>query len=177
MLKLAHILGSLPRAANTMGGILLLLLVFVIGYDVIGRKFFDTGSTVLQELQWHLHGAALMLGFGAAYLRDAHVRVDLVREGFTMRRKLWLEAAGIVFFLIPYIGFLFYFSLDFAHRAFLSGEGSVGGTGLPHRWIVKSFLAIGFALTLLSALSVLLRCLAGLKGGGEAPPPPFLDDL
>jgi len=176
MLKLAHAFAFLPRHAHTFGGWLLFLLALVIGYDVVGRKFFDTGSTLLQEVQWHLHGAALMLGFGATYLRDAHVRVDLLREGFRPRAKIWLEAAGIVLFLIPYIGFLFYFSIDFAHRAWLSGEASVGGGGLSHRWVIKSFLGIGFALLVLAAISVLLRCIHGLRSPSVAPPSPFLDE-
>ena len=177
MEKLADAFGVLPRYAHMFGGWLLLLLALVIGYDVVGRKFFTTGSTVLQEVQWHLHGAALMLGFGATYLRDAHVRVDLLRESFRPRPKLWLEAAGIVVFLIPYIGFLFYFSLDFAHRAWVTGEGSPGGGGLPHRWVIKSFLAIGFALVIMAAISVLLRCINGLKSGSTAPPSPFVEEI
>ena len=82
----------------------LLPLVLVIGYDVVGRKFFETGSVVLQDLQWHLHGAALLLGFGHAYLKDAHVRVDLLREHFSPAVKARLEIAGIVMFMVLYLG-------------------------------------------------------------------------
>jgi TRAP-type mannitol/chloroaromatic compound transport system permease small subunit len=177
MLKISEAFGALPRAMNVVGAWMLLMLALVIGYDVIGRKFFNTGSTLLQEVQWHLHGAAMMLGFGAAYLRDAHVRVDLVRSGFTMRRKIWLEAAGIILFLIPYIGFLFYFSLGYAHRAWVTGEASVGGGGLSHRWVIKSFLGVGFFLIVLAAISVLLKCIHALRSRENNPPSPFLDDL
>jgi len=176
MLKIANAAALLPRALHALGAWFLLLLALVIGYDVVGRKFFDTGSTLLQEVQWHLHGAAMMLGFGAAYLRDAHVRVDLIRSTLPMRAKIWLEACGILLFLIPYIGFLFYFSIDYAHRAWITGEGSVGGGGLSDRWVIKSFLGIGFFLVILSAISILLRCIDALKTGGPAPRSPFLDD-
>lgn len=162
MTSLARLFAALPRAGHAFGGWLLLLLALVIGYDVVGRKFYNTGSIRLQDLQWHLHGAAMMLGFGAAYLRDAHVRVDLFRENFPDRTKIWLETFGIVAFLIPYVSALAWFSIDYAMRAFVSGEGSVGGAGLPNRWIIKSFLFIGFSLVILSAVSVLLRCVAYL---------------
>lgn len=173
---IARLLAIPPRWGHAAGGWLLLVLAFVIGYDVVGRKFFNTGSTLLQELQWHLHGAAMMLGFGAAYLKDAHVRVDLLRERFAPRTKIGLEAVGLVVFLVPYLGFLCYFSVDYAQRAWVTGEGSVGGGGLPHRWIIKSFLAIGFALVVLAALSVLARCLEALGTGGKTPPSPFARD-
>ncbi len=159
----ADILARPCHWANRLGGWLLFALAMVIGYDVVGRKFFDTGSVVLQDLEWHLHGAALLFGFGHAYLRDAHVRVDLVREHFSPVAKLRLEIAGIMIFMIPYLSALTVFGIDYAARAYVSGEGSASGGGLSHRWIIKSVLPIGLALTVLSAVSVLLRCLCQLR--------------
>ncbi len=163
MTQLARLFAFLPRLAHNFGAWLLLLLAFVIGYDVVGRKFYNTGSVMLQDLEWHLHGAALLLGFGAAYLKDAHVRVDLVREGFADRTKLKLEIAGIVFLMLPYCGLLCWYSIDYAMRAYLTNEGSVSGGGLKHWWIIKSFLTIGFGMTVLAAISVLLRCVEALR--------------
>lgn len=162
-MRLVHYLTVLPHAAHRLGGWLLFLLAFVIGYDVIGRKYFNTGSIRLQDLEWHLHGAAMMLGFGAAYLRDAHVRVDLVREGFSVRTKAWLELVGVIFFLIPYCGFLIWFSLDYVVRAYVSSEGSVSGAGLPYRFIIKTFLTIGFSLVVLSAMAMAVRLIGWIR--------------
>jgi len=47
---------------------------------MIGRQFFNVGSTRLQELEWHFFVAVVMLGLGHTYLRDAHVRIDIVRD-------------------------------------------------------------------------------------------------
>ncbi len=164
MLALAEALARPVLWANRLAGWLLLLLAFVIGFDVVGRKFFDTGSALLQDLEWHLHGAAMLLAFGAAYLRDAHVRVDLIRDRLRARAKARLEVLGILLFLLPYLTVLLLFGLDYAARAFETQEGSVGGSGLPSRWIIKAFLPLGFALVLLSAVSVLLQCLLFLSG-------------
>jgi len=175
MTRLAQLFAAAPRVAHVFGGWLLLLLAFVIGYDVVGRKFFNTGSILLQDLEWHLHGAALMLGLGYAYLCDAHVRVDLFRDGFSHRTKIILEIFGIVAFLLPYVAVLIWFSIFYVWRAWETGEGSVGGAGLGHRWVIKSFLTIGFTLVLLSALSVLTRCFKVLRTGGESESP-FIHD-
>ena len=166
-MRLARVFAALPLAAHRLGGWLIFVLAFVICYDVVGRKFFNTGSIRLQDLEWHLHGAAMMLGFGAAYLRDAHVRVDLVREGFSPRTKAWLELFGIVFLLVPYCGLLVWFSLDYVGRAYVSGEGSVSGAGLPYRFFIKAFLTIGFSLVVLSALAMALRLIEWIKSPRE----------
>jgi TRAP-type mannitol/chloroaromatic compound transport system permease small subunit len=171
MTKLAYLLALPAFHARRLGGWLLLLLALVIGYDVIGRKFFNTGSVVLQDLEWHLHGAALLLGFAAAYVNDAHVRVDLFRERLRPRTKVKLELFGIVTFLIPYIAALTYFAVAYAHRAFVTGEGPVGGAGLPQRWIIKSVMVVGFVLILLAAMSVLLRCIQALRPGSRTDSP------
>lgn len=165
----ANALRRVADGANMAGGWLLLLLALVIGYDVVGRKFFNTGSVVLQDLEWHLHGAAIMLGFGGAYFHDAHVRVDLLRDRLADRWKVRLEIGGILLFLIPYLVMLILFGVDYAHRAFATGEGSVGGGGLDHRWVIKAFLPLGLGLVVLSGLGVLLQCLDYLRGGPSRP--------
>lgn len=153
-------------------GLLLLVLVAVILYDVIGRKFFATGSIFLQELEWHLHGAIAVLGFGHAYVRNAHVRIDVFSARMTARTRLRLEAAAIVLLLLPFMALVIWFGTDFAWRSFVRGEGSAGGLGVPHRWVIKSAVPLAGVLTSLGALSVLLRVIVALRRPG-APGDPW----
>ena len=164
MLKLAHILDRICVYAARFAGLLLLVLTAVIIYDVIGRKFFNTGSVALHELEWHLHGAIAVLGFGYAYTRNAHVRIDIFHQGFTERAKLKLEIAGIVLLLTPFLLAVLWFGYDFAWRSFVRGEGSSGGLGLDHRWIIKSAVPLSAVLALCGAWSVVLRAVAVLQG-------------
>ena len=164
--RAATLLAAPAELAGRIGGWLLPLLAAVIVYDVVGRKFFSTGSSVLQELEWHLHGAALLLAFGFCYLRDAHVRIDLIRGTMGERAKLRLEIVGVALFLVPYMLLLIWYGYDFALRAFMRGEGSTGGVGLPMRWIIKSFVPLGAALMLLAGLAIFLRCFVRLRSRG-----------
>ncbi len=143
-------------------GALLLVLAAVIIYDVIGRRFFATGSFKLQELEGHLHGGIAVLAFGYAYLKDAHVRIDIFVDRIGERRRLWMEFFAICLFLLPFMALLFWFGYDFAERAFVRGETSSGGVGLTNRWIIKSAIPLAALLTILGGLSVALRCLAAL---------------
>lgn len=150
-------------------GLLLFLLMAVILYDIIGRKFFSTGSVALQELEWHLHGAIAMLGFGYAYTRNAHVRIDIFYQSFSQRFKLKLEIVGIVCLLTPFLLVMLWYGFDFAQRSFVRGEGSQGGLGLDHRWIIKSVVPLSALLALFGAWSVVLRAVATLRGACPSP--------
>jgi TRAP-type mannitol/chloroaromatic compound transport system permease small subunit len=144
-------------------GLMLLVLTAVIIYDVIGRRFFATGSFKLQELEWHLHGAIAVLAFGYAYLKDQHVRIDIFAHRMSERTRLWLELLAILVFLVPFMLLLFWFGYDFAERSFIRGETSNGGLGLSHRWIIKSAIPAAALLALLGGLSVALRIVVALR--------------
>ncbi len=144
-------------------GLMLLVLTGVILYDVVGRRFFATGSFKLQELEWHLHGAIAVLAFGYAYLKDVHVRIDILAHRMSRGARLRLELIGILAFLVPFMALLLWFGLDFTIRSFVRGETSNGGIGLSHRWIIKSAIPVSAAVTLLAGLSVALRCLVALR--------------
>lgn len=169
MLKTAHIFERICTYAARVSGLLLLVLTAVVLYDVIGRQFFNTGSVALGELQWHIHGAIVMLGFGYAYTRDAHVRIDILAVNFSETLKLKLEIAGIVLLLTPFLLIVLWYGYDFTYRAFIRSESSSGGLGLDHRWIIKSVIPISTIITFLGAWSVVLRMIVAIQGGLENP--------
>jgi TRAP-type mannitol/chloroaromatic compound transport system permease small subunit len=136
---------------------LALPLAAVIIFDVITRRFLVLGSTKLQEAEWHLHAVLFMFCVGFAYIVNAHVRIDLLRDKLSNRSKSWIEVIGCAVFAIPYVALLLVLSIDAAYDSYLVGEGSSAGTGLPHRWIIKSCMSVGFLLLLLACISVLLR--------------------
>lgn len=133
-------------------------------FDVVTRRFLVLGSTKLQEFEWHMH--VVLFGFliGFAYLKDAHVRIDLVRERLSERTQWWIELLGCLVFLLPYCALVIYYSYDFALRSYLTDEISASATGLTHRWIIKSVIPIGFGLLGLGGIAVVLRKVVELFG-------------
>ena len=163
--------------AARFAGLLLIALTAVIMYDVIGRRFYNTGSVALQELQWHLHGAIAVLGFGYAYTRNAHVRIDIFHRNFGAAAKLRLEVLGIALLLTPFMLAVIWFGYDFTARSFARGEGSTGGLGLSNRWIIKSAVPVSAALALCGAWSVALRAIDALRSGDTGQSPYVKDGL
>lgn len=150
-------LACLVNGAGRASCWLFLPLMFLIVFDVIGRRFLSLPTIMLQELEWYLHGILLLLTLGYAYLADAHVRIDVIAQRFSPRTRTLIEIAGICLFLVPYLGVLLYLSIGFAWHAFETGEASSAAQGLGGRWIIKAFLPAGFLLTLLAGIVILRR--------------------
>ncbi len=145
-----------------LGAWLSIPLIFIIIFDIVTRRFLVLGSTKLQEMEWHLHAALFLLALGFGYLRNSHVRIEVVRERFSQLWKARLEVIGVSLFLLPYAALVIWFGIDFAQRSFSMNEVSSALTGLTHRWIIKSFVPIGMFLLLLAGVAVLLRNVAYL---------------
>lgn len=166
---LSRLIDRLLAFFATFGGWLGLALVIVVCYDVITRYFGvpkPTGlnSTMIQEFQYWLHSGLIVFAIGYAYVRNAHVRIDLLRERFSNRTKYLVETIGISIALIPYSVIGFYLSWPFVQQSFISGEISKSQTGLSNLWIVKAGLLFLFGLLLLAAISQLIKSVAGLRG-------------
>ena len=135
--------------------------------------FFD--STLLQELEWHSHTVLFTLVLGFGYIWNTHVRVDLVRENLSFRKKAWLEFIGLTIFLVPFTCVIIYFSAMYAIDSWAfnrfegcawwqCGEISMSLVGMSHRWIIKGILTFGLVVALLAGIAVWLQLLIILFG-------------
>jgi len=190
LLAASRVINRFQSAVGRTAAWLLIPMMLVIIIDVITRKFgllnttqeflMNSGmtgsadfvdtyltSTKFQELEWHLHAALFLLCLGFGYVKNSHVRIEIIREKFDVRTKAWLEVTGIVIFIVPYTYLLFRYGLNFASRSFELNEVSAALTGLSHRWIIKSFVPIGMLLLFIAAMGVLLRNLVFLFGTPE----------
>lgn len=139
-------------------------LIVVIVFDVTLRNWFVIGSTKLQELEWHLHGALFLLALGWAYNHNAHVRIELLSEHWRPRKKAAVEFIGCCLFLLPYITAVIWFGLDYVAYSIEYNEASPSATGLPDRWLIKAAIPIGFAGLGCAAISKLLQAFVFLFG-------------
>ncbi|NIO43906.1 MAG: TRAP transporter small permease subunit, partial [Burkholderiales bacterium] len=147
---------------------LFIACTLVIAFDVLSRKFGfqmpGMGSTRLQELEWHIHTALFSFWLGAAYIKNAHVRIDIAFIKAKPRTHVWAEFLGCVILAIPYCLFAIYFSLDFTWIAWIDMEASPSSNGLPYRWIPKAFISAGLIMLFAGVISVLMRTIVYLWG-------------
>lgn len=177
LLRLSDRLRGLVDGIGRAACWLILPMILVTVWDVVSRKspaLRDwglawsgglTNSTILQELEWHLHTALFALCLGWAYLKNAHVRVDLILERLAPRTRAWIELVGCLLFMLPYTALVVWFAIDFVWSSWANAEASVSLIGIPHRWMIKSVLLFGLVLAFLAGLGILLRLVAHLFGG------------
>ena len=139
-------------------------MIFGLQYWLVNNVSEFFGSTLLQELQWHLHTGLFALVLAYGYIYNTHVRVDLVRENLHFRKQAWIEFLGITVFLIPFCAITTYFAFDYAYTSFVQNEISASTVGLSNRWIIKSVLVMGLILVVLAGLAVWLQTFMVLFG-------------
>ncbi|MCY4286650.1 MAG: TRAP transporter small permease subunit [Thiotrichales bacterium] len=180
-IKLAEWLRRAVDRVGRFGSWFILPLVLITCYDVTMRKLrfiyvwvldnfgqvWIFQSTILQELQWHMHTVLFTLVLGYGYVHNTHVRVDLIRERLSFRRKAWLEFLGTSFFLIPYTCILLWFAAVYAYDSYVMNEISASTVGLGERWIIKTVLAAGLVFVLLAGFAVWLQTVTVLWGNPE----------
>lgn len=151
---------TVDRALNAMGSAMSwgwVGLMAIIVLNVAMKNLFGDGRVEFEEIQWHLYSALFMLGLSVTLVADAHVRVDLLYERFSLRTKAWIDLLGIVFLLLPFVTMLAWYAVPFVTDSFATAERSSSPAGLPYRWIIKSALLLGVGLLALAALSRLHR--------------------
>jgi TRAP-type mannitol/chloroaromatic compound transport system permease small subunit len=167
MKRLLTIANALERLSTMIGRLaawLLLALVLVIVADVTLRHWFVIGSTKLQELEWHLHGALFLLSLGWAYSANSHVRIELISDKWSPKRRAAMELIGCLLFLLPYVAAVLWFSIDYVGYSLTYDEASASPTGLPNRWLIKSMIPVGFSTLAMAAASKLLKAIIFIYG-------------
>lgn len=168
-LKLPHtsfsrLMDGLITAVGELVSWIWILLLAVIIFNVIMRYIFGEGRIEFEEIQWHLYSIGFLLGLSYAFCVDSHVRVDVLREKMDGRLQAWIELYGILLLLFPFIILITFYSIPFIAYSFTTSEVSEAPGGLPYRWVIKSFLLVGFVLLMLTAVSRLSRITAYLFG-------------
>ncbi len=173
MVQLSYKLKTIVDFFGQRGAFFILPLVLFTMIDVFGRKLTNTAfdfqlwlvenvslyfqSTMLQELEWHVHTALFSLVLGYGFTHNRHVRVDLLRMHLQTKTQALIEFVGTTFFMIPYTIVVIYFCYIFTYDSYVTNEISASLVGMSHRWIIKSVLGVGLIVALLSGIAVWLQ--------------------
>jgi TRAP-type mannitol/chloroaromatic compound transport system permease small subunit len=124
---------------------------------VVLRYVFDTGYPWLQELYVWQHAAVFMAGAGYTMLHRGHVNVDVLYGRLTERRRAWLDIAGTLLFLFPWLAVLAWTSAPFVLSSWSIREGSSTGEGMPAVYLLKSLLWVFCFVLFVQGLALLAR--------------------
>jgi TRAP-type mannitol/chloroaromatic compound transport system permease small subunit len=134
-----------------------LVIVVLMATNVLLRYLFSTGSVWAQELEWHLLVPLILFGMSYALRHGEHVRVDILYGRLRPRAQAVVDLVAALL-TVAISALIIWFSLKYVGQAYSIGEGSPDPGGLPHRFVIKSLIPIGFALLLLQGIAAALAC-------------------
>lgn len=140
-----------------------LVIVGLMATNVLLRYLFHTGTVWAQELEWHLLVPLILFGTSYALRHGEHVRVDIIYGGFSKRAKVVVDLISALLAIVISALFI-WFSLHYVQQSYVIDEGSPDPGGIPHRFLIKSLIPIGFALLFVQSVAVALGCIEKLKG-------------
>lgn len=138
-------------------GILLLLMVLNVSFDVMMRYLFHNSSVGMQEMEWHLFAVIFLFGISIALKDEGHVRVDFLYDNFSQRKKALVNIFGTICFLIPLALLISTGSLEYVKDAFITQEISEDPGGLRYRWLIKGMIPLSFSFLIFSAVGYILQ--------------------
>lgn len=168
LLKISRAIDAMNERIGGFVKWLILAAVLISAGNAIIRKVFNQSSNAWLELQWYLFGAVFMLGAAYTFLRNEHIRIDIVTGGMRKSVRDGIDVFGHIFFLIPFCWIMIYHGWPFFLRSIELNEGSLNAGGLV-QWPAKFLVPAGFVLLLAQAFSELIKRIAIMKGLIEDP--------
>lgn len=156
LLRLAHGIDWVNDRFGFIAKWAVTLSCFISAGNAFVRYGLDISSNGWLEIQWYLFAACVMLGAGQVLRLNEHVRVDLFYGRFQGRGRATIDLLGLIFFLLPSMGVMLYFSLGYFLGMWNSNEMSSNAGGLV-RWPAVLMLPLGFFLVLLQGLSEIIK--------------------
>lgn len=155
----ARIAGIIEAAVDVFGRLAAYVgvaLVLLVSGNVLARYFFRSGTIWLQELEWHLVSPIALIGMSYTLLKGEQVRVDFLYDQMPLALRQIVEiVTGLLTVVFAVI--VVRLSLPFVEQAWRIGEGSPNPGGMPHRFALKAFIPLGFALLAIQGLAHTLR--------------------
>ncbi|MCA1951996.1 MAG: TRAP transporter small permease subunit [Hyphomicrobiales bacterium] len=168
LLKLSGAIDAVNQRIGSLIKWLILAAVLVSTANALIRKLFNTSSNAWLELQWYLFGAVFMLGAAYTFLKNEHIRIDIVTGGMRKPIRDGIDIFGHIFFLMPFCWIMIYHGWPFFMRSLELNESSMNAGGLV-QWPAKFLVPAGFVLLIAQAFSELIKRIAIMKGLIEDP--------
>ncbi len=130
-----------------------LIMVLTTVAVVVLRYALETGAIFLQESVMYLHGLFFMLALAFGIAQDTHVRVDILYNRMSSKRRNQVNLIGHCVFLLPMAALIFLASLPYVSASWRVLEGSAEVGGIPAVFLLKSLLPVTALLLWLQGLA------------------------
>ena len=167
-LSLSRVIDRLNDGIGKLAYWLVLVAVVVSAANAVIRYALNISSNAWLELQWYLFSAVFLLCAGYTFLRNEHIRIDIVIGRFSKRVQAWVDIFGILVFMFPMTILIMVLSWPMFMDSFVTHEMSSDAGGLI-RWPAKILVPVGFFLLTAQGVSELIKRIAYLTGHRDEP--------
>jgi TRAP-type mannitol/chloroaromatic compound transport system permease small subunit len=178
---LSRFAGAVEDLNDRIGSVLrwiAFIMVLIGAFNAIARYLtrfvgVSLSSNAVNELQWYLFSVIFLLGAAYGLRQDVHVRVDVLYQRLSAKRRAWIDLVGTVVFLLPFTALMLKVSWPVVKASWVVRETSPDPGGLP-RYPIKALVLVSFGLLALQGIAHLIRQVEVLLGPDEdAPPTPI----
>jgi TRAP-type mannitol/chloroaromatic compound transport system permease small subunit len=162
LLKLAHGIDWITDRFAGFAKWAVISSCFISCGNAIIRYAFDYSSNGWLEIQWYLFAGCVMLGAAQVLRVNEHVRVDVFYSMVPTKARVYIDLLGLIFFLMPVMALMLYYSVPLFVRMYTSGEMSSNAGGLI-RWPAMMLLPLGFTLMLLQGTAEIIKRIGWLR--------------
>jgi len=149
---------------RTVGRLTMYLIFVMMGillFSTISRTVFDTPHVWVIEMAQFTMAAYYLLGGGYTMQLGAHVRMDVLYDKWTPRRRAFTDSIT-AFCLIFYLVVLLYGGISSTEYALEYGQKNYSAWAPPMAPI-KIIMTIGIFLMLLQAIAIFFKDLAAAR--------------
>ena len=134
-------------------------------WEVISRYGFGEPTDWALDTTTQSFGAMFMLGAAYALSKGAHVRTDMLWEGFSDRTKGLIDAIGYILFFLPTMAVLFWISVDDFFYSMSINERSNTTSWQPILWPLRGVIPLACLLLFIQGISELMKSLWAARTG------------
>ena len=157
---------KLSRGAVWFGGVLTLASVFLIGFDVIARKFFGFTTGGADELSGYAFAISTSWALAFVVLQRGNVRVDVLYQLLPVRLAAlldWISLVALAVFMV----ILTYYASFVAETSWVQSSAANTPLGTP-LWVPQGLWVIGLAWMCVVLTLMLIRASVALVTGDLA---------
>jgi len=123
-----------------------ILLMLIVCFDVAMRYLFNSPTIWAFDLSWMLYSAHFLLGLAYASHLKSHIRVDVLFEKFSFRRRRILDICFYFLFVIPFAAVILIYGIPNVINSWVMREGSNYTIWAPAIYPVKTLIPVAIFL-------------------------------
>ncbi len=134
-------------------------------YEVVSRYALNDPTTWALDVTTYAFGSLFMLCSAYALLKGAHVRTDMLWDGFSDKTKGTIDSLAFILFFLPTMTILMVSSWDDFIYSWSINEKSASGAWQPIIWPLRAAVPLSCGLLLLQGISELMKSLWAARTG------------